>query len=91
MGKLEPFRRAGAQTFMLSFDDVQKVLTHPEDVAAYGQGDEAYGKANGDLLTRFSKALRARDPGAELIVREHVASLKRDLLRHLEAQDRDHM
>ena len=37
------------------------------------------------------EALRARDPGAELIVREHVASLKRDLLRHLEAQGRDHI
>ena len=38
---------------------------------------------------RLVEALRARDPAAELIVREHVASLKRDLLRHLEAQGRD--
>ena len=43
MAKLEPFRRAGARTFMVSFDDVTKTLTHPEDAAAYGAGDEGFG------------------------------------------------
>src|SRR5437763_3816207 len=36
LDKFERFRRAGARTFMVSFDDVTKTLTHPEDVAAYG-------------------------------------------------------
>ncbi|MDX6669562.1 MAG: hyaluronoglucosaminidase, partial [Solirubrobacteraceae bacterium] len=65
--KFQPFWNAGERTFMLSFDDVQKVLTHPEDIAAYGTGDNGYGKANGDLLSRFYRALRARDPAARLL------------------------
>ena len=56
VAKLEPFRRAGARTFMVSFDDVTKTLTHPEDAAAYGAGDEGFGRANGDFLTPADRA-----------------------------------
>jgi hyaluronoglucosaminidase len=65
--KLEPFRRAGARTFMLSFDDVAQTLTHPQDLVAYGPGDEGFGKANGDFLSRLLDALRARTPDARLL------------------------
>jgi hyaluronoglucosaminidase len=67
VAKLAPFARAGARTFMVSFDDVQKVLTHPEDLAAYGSGDAAYGRATGEFLTRLLRALRARWDGARLL------------------------
>ena len=67
VAKLEPFRRAGARTFMVSFDDVTKTLTHPEDAAAYGAGDEGFGRANGDFLTRLIRALKAREPRARLL------------------------
>jgi beta-N-acetylglucosaminidase-like protein len=67
VGKLAPFARAGARTFMVSFDDVQKVLTHPEDLAAYGTGDAAYGRATGEFLTKLLRALRAHWPGSRLL------------------------
>src|ERR687884_719390 len=41
MRKLAPFVAAGAHTAMISFDDVTKTFSHPEDAAAYGAGDEA--------------------------------------------------
>ena len=55
--KLQPFLDAGADTVMISFDDVTKTLSHAEDLAAYGPGDEGFGKANGDFLTRLARAL----------------------------------
>ena len=67
LAKLEPFRRAGARTFMISFDDVTKTLTHPEDLVAYGTGDAGFGRANGDFLSRLYVALRRRTPGARLL------------------------
>jgi hyaluronoglucosaminidase len=67
LDKLEPFRRAGARTFMLSFDDVTKTFSHPQDLVAYGPGDEGFGKANGDFLSRLFDALRERTPGARLL------------------------
>ncbi|MGH7819707.1 MAG: beta-N-acetylglucosaminidase domain-containing protein, partial [Candidatus Binatia bacterium] len=48
--KLRPFHQLGVRTFMVSFDDVQKLSTHPEDAAKYGAGDAAYGRMNADLL-----------------------------------------
>jgi hyaluronoglucosaminidase len=51
--KLEPFVRAGSRTVMLSFDDVSKVMSNPQDLVAYGAGDEAFGRANGDFLSRL--------------------------------------
>ena len=59
MDKLEPFVAAGTRTVMVSFDDVSKVMTHPEDLAHYGMGDEAFGRANGDFLTRLREAFAA--------------------------------
>jgi hyaluronoglucosaminidase len=67
LDKLEPFRAAGARTFMLSFDDVTKTLTHPEDLVAYGPGDEGFGRANGDFLSRLYEALRKRTPDARVL------------------------
>lgn len=61
--KLAPFVEAGSRTVMISFDDVTKTLTHPEDLAAYGPGDEGFGRANGDFLTRLAKAL----PGVRVL------------------------
>jgi hyaluronoglucosaminidase len=65
--KLAPFLAAGAHTFMISFDDVTKTFGHAEDVAAYGTGDIAFGRANGDFLSRLYVALRGRDPRARLL------------------------
>src|SRR6266540_4159824 len=65
--KLEPFRRAGSRTFMISFDDVTKTLTHPEDLARYGPGDEGFGKANGDFLSRLAATLRAGSAEAQVL------------------------
>jgi hypothetical protein len=67
VAKLAPFRRTGAHTAMISFDDVTKTFSHPEDGAAYGAGDEAFGRANGDFLSRLYRALRRRDPRARLL------------------------
>ncbi|MDQ3936601.1 MAG: protein O-GlcNAcase, partial [Actinomycetota bacterium] len=67
LDKLEPFRAAGARTFMLSFDDVTKTLSHPQDLVAYGGGDEGFGRANGDLLNRLYAALRERTADARLL------------------------
>jgi hyaluronoglucosaminidase len=67
VAKLRPFRTAGAHTAMISFDDVTKKFGHAEDVAAYGVGDEAFGRANGDFLSRLYAALRARDRHARLL------------------------
>lgn len=58
--KLEPFFRAGARSLMVSFDDVQKVSTHPEDAAAYGSGDSAYGQMNRDLLNTVQRHFQQR-------------------------------
>ena len=63
VAKLKPFTEAGSRTVMISFDDVTKVLTDPRDVAAYGGGDEGFGRANGDFLTR----LAARLPGVRVL------------------------
>jgi hyaluronoglucosaminidase len=66
-GKLQPFLDAGARTVMVSFDDVSKVMTHSEDLVAYGAGDAAFGEANGDFLTRLRERLREDAPGARLL------------------------
>jgi hyaluronoglucosaminidase len=58
--KLAPFVDAGARTVMLSFDDVSKVMTNPEDLVAYGTGDEAFGRANGDFLSRLHDSYGGR-------------------------------
>jgi hyaluronoglucosaminidase len=53
VAKLQPFYDRGVRTFMVSFDDVQKISTHPEDVIAYGVGDAAYGVMTASLLNRL--------------------------------------
>ena len=63
VAKLRPFAEAGARTFMISFDDVQKISTHIEDLLTYGAGDAAYGTMNADLLNRVRQKLRATFPG----------------------------
>ncbi|MEK6277894.1 MAG: beta-N-acetylglucosaminidase domain-containing protein [Actinomycetota bacterium] len=67
LAKFEPFRQAGADTFMVSFDDVRSEFAHPVDALVYGEGDRAYGAANGDLLSRLYAGLRQRDPAARLL------------------------
>lgn len=67
LAKLRPFLRAGADTVMVSFDDVTKQLTHPQDLLRYGVGDRAFGVANGDFLSRLQARLRRIDPGARVL------------------------
>ncbi len=87
LDKLEPFRLAGARTFMLSFDDVTKTLTHPQDLVAYGGGDEGFGRANGDFLSRLLDALRERTPDARLLTvgADYSGTADTDYLRGLRA------
>jgi hypothetical protein len=63
VAKLRPFVDAGSRTVMISFDDVTKVLTDPRDLAAYGGGDEGFGRANGDFLSRLAERL----PGTRVL------------------------
>ena len=56
LDKLRPFYDLGVRTFMVSFDDVQKISTHLEDVVAFGVGDAAYGVMNATLLNRLQAA-----------------------------------
>ena len=51
--KLRPFHDLGVRTFMVSFDDVEKISTHVEDLIAYGIGDAAYGVMTASLLNRL--------------------------------------
>lgn len=61
LAKLAPFARAGARTFMISFDDVRLTLADPHDRAVYGgRGANAFGRANADFLNRLYGALSAR-------------------------------
>ena len=64
IGKLEPFFRAGARTLMVSFDDVQKVSTHPEDAARYGTDGAAYGRMTRDVLNTVQRHFQ-REAGRE--------------------------
>ncbi len=67
LAKLEPFRLAGARTFMVSLDDVKRRFSCSADLAAYGNGARGFGRANGDLLTRLRDRLIAADPAARLL------------------------
>ncbi len=92
--KLRPFLDAGSRTVMISFDDVTKLMTHPEDAAAYGGGDRAFGAANGDFLTRLRARLRSEWPGAAVLTvgadysgtadTEYLAGLRETLDRRVE-------
>lgn len=87
VAKFEPFRRAGARTFMVSFDDVTKTLSHPEDLVAYGPDSEGFGRANGDFLSRLLLALRERTPNARLLTvgADYSGTADTDYLRGLRA------
>jgi hyaluronoglucosaminidase len=67
LAKLVPFQLAGAGTFMVSFDDVQRRFGCDADAVQYGEGDAAFGRANADLLDRVLARLRERDPAARLL------------------------
>ena len=67
LAKFEPFRQAGSDTFMVSFDDVRREFSCAADDAEYGGGDRAFGLANADLLNRLYAKLRERDPDAQLL------------------------
>lgn len=86
LSKFEPFRRLGVRTFMVSFDDVVKALSDPRDLGAYGgAGDEAFGRASGDFLTRLLAALRQRTPRAGLVTvgADYSGTADTDYLRGL--------
>lgn len=57
--KLKPFYDLGVGIFMVSFDDVQKISTHPEDALAFGVGDEAYGRMTATLLNQVKSGLQS--------------------------------
>lgn len=65
--KFEPFRAAGVRTYMVSFDDIVWAFGCPGDVARYGQGEAAFGRANADLLNKLYAALLDRDHAARLL------------------------
>jgi len=65
--KLGSFLALGVRTLMLSFDDTQKVFTHPEDLQSYGTDDAAFGAANADLLNRTLVWLLGKHPGTTLL------------------------
>jgi hypothetical protein len=67
IAKLAPFLRAGSHAVMVSFDDVQWKFACDADNAAYGQGEQAFGTANADLLNRLSAHLRTIDPSVRLL------------------------
>jgi len=67
LAKLEPFRLAGARTFMVSLDDVKRRFRCAADLAAYGDGARGFGRASGDLLTRLRARLVAVDSSARLL------------------------
>ena len=54
--RYRPFVAAGSPAVMVSFDDTEKVSTHPEDVAAYGRGDAAYGTMTADAVNAVAHA-----------------------------------
>ena len=68
LAKFEPFIAAGSRTVMVSFDDVSKVMSDPRDTATYGQGDTAFGRANGEVLTKLLGRLKERNPGLRLLM-----------------------
>lgn len=51
----------GVRRFLLALDDVDPVL-RPADVAVYGEGPAALGRAQGELVARLWRAGRERDP-----------------------------
>lgn len=61
--KLDPFFEAGARTLMVSFDDVRKKSSHPEDAAEYGTGDREYGSMNRELLNATYRRYQQRAGG----------------------------
>ncbi len=83
--RLRPFIRAGSRTVMISFDDVTKVMTHPEDLTRYGTGSRAFGEANGDFLTRLLARLRQAHPGIRLLTvgADYSGTADTDYLRGL--------
>ncbi|HEV7733556.1 MAG TPA: protein O-GlcNAcase [Candidatus Binatia bacterium] len=58
-GKLAQVASARVRRFALFFDDVPEGLTHPEDLAAYGDNSsEAVARAHADLTNRIDQWLR---------------------------------
>lgn len=51
--KYQVFHELGARVLMLSFDDVVKVSSHPEDAERFGTDDAAYGRMNAYLANRL--------------------------------------
>jgi hyaluronoglucosaminidase len=64
IARYRPFVAAGSTAIVLSFDDVQKVSTHPADARAYGTGDAAYGRMNAELANSLVRAF----PGTAVMV-----------------------
>ena len=85
VGKLENFQAAGSRTFMVSFDDVKRQFSCAADVAAYGEGERAFGVATADLLDRLLVRLRDRDPAASLltVTSDYGGTLDSEYLRGL--------
>jgi hyaluronoglucosaminidase len=65
--KFQPFLDAGVRTVMVSFDDVYQGFARPEDTAAFGSGDGAYGTATASFLNRVYDALQAVAPGTQML------------------------
>ncbi len=55
-----PSSEPGSRTVMISFDDVTKVMTHPEDLARYGAGDAPSARPTATSSPACCERLRAR-------------------------------
>lgn len=55
--KFAPFYGRGTRKFMVSFDDVQKISSNPEDLLTFGIGDDAYGVMTATFLNHVRDAL----------------------------------
>ena len=58
--KLDSLWGIGIRAFMLSFDDVERDSTHPQDWVTYGTGDDAFGRMNADLLNDVYERYRSQ-------------------------------
>ena len=87
VAKIQPFIDAGATSAMVSFDDVQKVSSHPEDAAAYGTGPAAYGHMNRDLLNAVHRHFVAAHPDFRLftVLAEYSGTADSDYLSAVRA------
>ena len=87
--KLDPFLALGVRTFMISFDDVARVSSHPEDAARHGVGQGAFGAMTRDLLNAVYEHYQAKvGAGFNLltVLADYSGTSDTDYLRAIRAE-----